>query len=551
MWRESKTLSSAMTRPQYQQEENIPPAPQTDRSPSLNAPNRFSQLYSSIASWLSSFLSLRWQISFVYTLLFILFVIILSVFLYNTTATVLYSNAQTIFQQRFPALKTQANLDIYCNHQTPQETIALLGQGNMANDIDTISIIDTHGTVVASSDHSLLKSRFSYLGPTYFNVVHSSNSKPFQLTTSDGDSGEGLLTPLTPPTRCHAPTSAFQGYLAATTSYASERTTLKYLTVTMVLASGIIIAIGMACMFFLIGFLLRPLRRMAQTAQAIALGDFSQRLRLPRSNDELGELASSFNEMVTQIEQSIEAYQASERRARRFISDASHELRTPLTSLRGFTEVLLRGAKDDPETLQRVLKSMKHETERMTRLVNDLLTLARLDEGRPLQTERLDLLALTIEAVEQAKILAGEEHKVILDLATEEQLTVEGDGGRLSQMLLILFDNAMKYGRPALHRPPDRVEGPEGEITLRLEKQNGNVLLYMIDNGKGISPDDLPHIFNRFYRGRVLSPSGKPIEGAGLGLSIARAIVRAHKGDITVQSEPGRTVFSVSLPSAL
>jgi len=292
-------------------------------------------------------------------------------------------------------------------------------------------------------------------------------------------------------------------------------------------------------MFFLIGFLLRPLRRMAQTAQAIALGDFSQRLRLPRSNDELGELASSFNEMVTQIEQSIEAYQASERRARRFISDASHELRTPLTSLRGFTEVLLRGAKDDPETLQRVLKSMKHETERMTRLVNDLLTLARLDEGRPLQTERLDLLALTIEAVEQAQILAGEEHKVILDLATEEQLTVEGDGGRLSQMLLILFDNAMKYGRPA----------PEGEITLRLEKQNGNVLLYMIDNGKGISPDDLPHIFNRFYRGRVLSPSGKPIEGAGLGLSIAHAIVRAHKGDITVQSEPGRTVFTVTLPS--
>ena len=409
----------------------------------------------------------------------------------------------------------------------------------MANDIDTISIIDTRGTVVASSDHSLLKSRFSYLGPTYFNVVHSSNSKPFQLTTSDGDSGEGLLTPLTPPTRCHAPTGAFQGYLAATTSYASERTTLKYLTVTMVLASGIIIAIGMACMFFLIGFLLRPLRRMAQTAQAIALGDFSQRLRLPRSNDELGELASSFNEMVTQIEQSIEAYQASERRARRFISDASHELRTPLTSLRGFTEVLLRGAKDDPETLQRVLKSMKHETERMTRLVNDLLTLARLDEGRPLQTERLDLLALTIEAVEQAKILAGEEHKVILDLATEEQLTVEGDGGRLSQMLLILFDNAMKYGRPA----------PEGEITLRLEKQDGNIFLHMIDTGKGISPDDLPHIFNRFYRGRVLSPFGKPIEGAGLGLSIAHAIVRAHKGDITVQSEPGRTVFTVTLPS--
>src|SRR6266702_7187167 len=107
MWRESKTLSSAMTRPQYQQEENIPSAPQIERSPSLNTINRFSQLYSSIANWLSSFLTLRWQISFVYTLLFILFVIILNVLLYNTTATVLYSNAQTIFQQRFPVLRTQ------------------------------------------------------------------------------------------------------------------------------------------------------------------------------------------------------------------------------------------------------------------------------------------------------------------------------------------------------------------------------------------------------------------------------------------------------------
>lgn len=539
MLRESKTLSSAMTRPQYQQEENIPPAPQTDGSPSLTTLNRFSQLYFSIASWLSSFLSLRWQISFVYTLLFILFVMILSVFLYNTTANVLYNSAQMSFQQRFPALRTQANLDIYCNRQTPQEVVTLLGQGNTANDIDTISIVDTAGTVVASTDHNLLNSRFSYPDPAYFKVVHSStNSQPFQITTADGDRGDGLLTFLAAPKRCSAQGGTFRGYLAVTTSYTSERATLKSLTTTMVVAAGIIMAIGMASMFFLIGVLLRPLRRMAQTAQVIALGDFGQRMRLPRSNDELGELASSFNEMVSQIEQSIEAHQVSERRARRFISDASHELRTPLTSLRGFTEVLLRGAKDDPETLQRVLKSMKHETERMTRLVNDLLTLARLDEGRPLQTERLDLLALAIEAVEQAKILAGAERKVILDLATEEQLTVVGDSGRLSQMLLILFDNAIKYGRPA----------PEGEITLCLEKQDRNALLHMIDNGKGISPDDLPHIFNRFYRGRVLSSSGKPIEGAGLGLSIARTIVRAHKGDITMQSEPGRTVFSVSLP---
>src|SRR6266700_3820368 len=156
---------------------------------------------------------------------------------------------------------------------------------------------------------------------------------------------------------------------------ASNGAILNRLMIMIIIATIVIIGIGSAAIFFFTNLLLSPLRHMRDAAQAIAFGDLKQRVRLPQSNDEVGELAVSFNEMIDQIEHAFEEQRASEDRTRRFVSDASHELRTPLTSLRGFTDVLMRGAKDDPETLQRSLKLMKNETERMSRLINDLLVL--------------------------------------------------------------------------------------------------------------------------------------------------------------------------------
>ena len=324
---------------------------------------------------------------------------------------------------------------------------------------------------------------------------------------------------------------------------ASNGTILFRLMIIIVIATGVIIGMGSAAIFFFTNLLLSPLRHMRDAAQAIAFGDLKQRVRLPHSNDEVGELAASFNEMIDQIEHAIEEQRASEGRTRRFVSDASHELRTPLTSLRGFTDVLMRGAKDDPETLQRSLKLMKNETERMSRLINDLLALARLDEGNPLNIERVNMLDLGVEALEQTRILAADGREVSLQLATEdEQLEVLADVDRLKQVLLILLDNALKYGRP----------GAEGWIALTIDKQDNTILMHVVDNGKGIAGEDLPHVFERFYRGRnpPVSADGTPIAGAGLGLSIALAIVYAHQGDLTARSEPGHTTFTVSLPQA-
>src|SRR5581483_9921892 len=161
-------------------------------------------------------------------------------------------------------------------------------------------------------------------------------------------------------------------------------------------------------LFFLTSFLLVPLRRMSDTAQAITLGDLQQRTRLVplmEGNDEVSKLATSLNAMTEQIEQATRTERNAEQRFRRLFSDASHQLRTPLTSLRGFTEVLIRSPQEDVETRQRVLRLMKSEAERMTRLVNDLLTLARLDGREPVQTQVIDLVDIAVEAVEQTKIL--------------------------------------------------------------------------------------------------------------------------------------------------
>ena len=330
------------------------------------------------------------------------------------------------------------------------------------------------------------------------------------------------------------------------TTYAISHTTAQsVLFFSLQVAVFVLIAVGIFILFFLTNLLLRPLRRMSDAAQAITLGDLQQRERLQplmKGDDEVSKIASSLTIMGEQLEQASQSQRSSEQRFRRLISDASHQLRTPLTSIRGFTEVLMRGAKDDPETANRVLKLIKSEAERMTRLVNDLLTLAHFDVEQDIEKQYVDLVDIAVEGVEQAKVLAIEGRKITIYFATHERLGVRANADHLKQVLHILFDNALKYGRPA----------PEGWVRLQLDQQDGHALIQVIDNGKGIHADDLPHIFDRFYRGEhmpIYEAPWKIPQGTGLGLSIARAIVMAHKGSITVLSTPDtETIFTVKLP---
>ncbi|GHO89889.1 hypothetical protein KSZ_78950 [Dictyobacter formicarum] len=307
----------------------------------------------------------------------------------------------------------------------------------------------------------------------------------------------------------------------------------------------VLVVAGTAVAYALTSLLLRPLGQVTDAAQAIAMGDLAQRQRLPLRlppQDEIDRLSGSLSIMATRLETAENLQRASQERFRQFFSDASHQLRTPLTSIRGFTELLMRGAKDDPETSQRILKRMKNESERMTLLINDLLTLARLDDTHPLKLQYIDMIDMAVQSIEQTKSRASDEHKIRLQLISSDKLGVQADKERIKQLLFILLDNALKYGRPA----------PQGEITLKLDKQQGQVMISVIDNGEGIASEDLEHIFEEFYRGRHRSSANTiaPIIGTGLGLTIASAIVRAHNGAITACSEPGNTEFKVLLPCA-
>jgi two-component system OmpR family sensor kinase len=285
---------------------------------------------------------------------------------------------------------------------------------------------------------------------------------------------------------------------------------------------------------------LAPLRRVAQTASKVAdlplaRGEVELPVRVPESDanpqTEVGQLGSALNRMLDHIADALSARQASETRVRQFVADASHELRTPLAAIRGYTELTQRMG-DDREAVAHAMSRVASETERITRLVEDLLLLARLDSGRPLEREPVDLSRLAVDAVSDAHV-AGPDHQWELDLP-EEPVVVTGDAARLHQVLTNLLANA-------------RVHTAAGTVvTTRLSTEPAHTVLRVIDNGPGIPAALQSEVFERFARGD--SSRSRKGGSTGLGLAIVNAVVRAHNGTITVNSSPGHTEFTVRLP---
>ncbi|WTZ54781.1 HAMP domain-containing histidine kinase [Nocardia sp. NBC_01388] len=293
---------------------------------------------------------------------------------------------------------------------------------------------------------------------------------------------------------------------------------------------------------------LRPLRKVEETAAAIADGDLHRRVPVRGVNTEVDRLAQSLNVMLTRIQQGVAATEASEEDARRsearmrqFIADASHELRTPLTTIRGFAELYRQGASTDPDT---VLARIETEAGRMGLLVEDLLMLARVDAKRPFDRKPVDLLGLTGDSIHtaqaavarQRKDPAGPQPRIGLDVEPGEgTMEVVGDETRLRQVLTNLLGNALNHT-------------PAGTpITVRLTPSVDEVRIDVIDSGPGLSPEAATRVFERFYR--TDSSRTRASGGSGLGLSIVQAIVSAHGGRASVQSELGHgAIFTVILP---
>jgi two-component system, OmpR family, sensor kinase len=287
---------------------------------------------------------------------------------------------------------------------------------------------------------------------------------------------------------------------------------------------------------------LAPLSRVSATAREVADLELDRgEVRLPTPivrvdpdavHTEVGQLGTALNRMLDRIAGALSARHASETRVRRFVSDASHELRTPLAAIRGYTELVQRKRDDLPDDVAHAMSRVESEAERMTQLVEDMLLLARLDEGRPLASESVDLSRLVVDAVSDAHV-AGADHEWTVELP-EEPVVVSGDDARLHQVLANLLANA-------------RVHTPAGTtVTTSLRRRGDSAILTVADDGPGI-PDTLrPEIFERFARGD--SSRSRRGGSTGLGLAIVAAVVKAHGGTIDVASAPGSTAFAVTLP---
>jgi len=269
---------------------------------------------------------------------------------------------------------------------------------------------------------------------------------------------------------------------------------------------------------------LRPLHAIEETASAITAGDLSHRVEIENERTEVGRVGAAINDMLGRIEES-------DRRLRRFVADASHELRTPLAAVRAYAELFTRGAESRPDDLARAMSGITRESERMSLLVEDLLLLARLDEGRPLARDRVQLDEIVAEAVETARMVDPERP---LHLAAEP-VTVVGDHDRLRQTV----DNLLANVRS--HTPA----GAPARVRVGLE--DGRAIVDVEDSGPGLSEEALARVFERFYRDDA--SRSRASGGVGLGLSIVAAVVRAHGGAVRARSgRAGGAVFRIELP---
>jgi two-component system OmpR family sensor kinase len=304
----------------------------------------------------------------------------------------------------------------------------------------------------------------------------------------------------------------------------------KQLVLLLVVANPLALLLASLGGLWLASRALSPVDRLTRAAERIGRGNLTERVEEPRSRDEIGRLAATFNQMISRLEQAFE-------RERRFTADASHELKTPLAVLRGDIEVALRRERT-PEEYQRVLQSSLEEIGRLTKLTEDLLTLARSDADESvLELEQVQLDQLASEARAYIAPLADSAGVALSYDAPPSPVAVEGDQKRLKQLLVNLLDNAIKY-TPA-----------GGSARLALAVEDSCAVIEVTDTGRGIPASALPHIFERFYR--QTDPRDSRVTGFGLGLAISKWIVDAHGGSIEADSQEGRgSKFTVRLPLA-
>ncbi|MBX6763947.1 MAG: HAMP domain-containing protein [Rubrobacteraceae bacterium] len=466
--------------------------------------------------------SLRARLTLWHALILGVVLVAFAAAVYAILANSLYGQVRQSLVERARQVNDAVRPRITYSHFSPGVEIFIPPPNTFASSDTFVQVSTPDGRVLGTSEN--LGGRTLPEDP----VTSHSGRPDFRVVRVGGEEVEVYSSPLVVDGRT-------VGVVQVGRSLAPVRQTLSQLRLLagVGLLAALVLSVGVVS--FMAGETLRPLRRLMSTAESIGSSrDLSRRVKLPDSGDEVGRLAVTFNEMLRRLEASDRQLRETLEAQRRFVADASHELRTPLTTIRGNAGLLRAVPEMSAADREAALAEIHGESERMSRLVGDLLTLARADAGRALERRPLDLATLAREAVAQARALT-EGQKLSLD--APERIELAGDRDALKQLLLILLDNAIKYTPSS------------GHITVRAEAwRDGGAHISVSDTGEGIAPEHLPHIFERFYR----ADPARATEGTGLGLSIASWIVRQHGGTIEVESEPGRgSTFTVHLPPSL
>jgi two-component system, OmpR family, sensor kinase len=507
---------------------------------------------------------IRWQITFWYTAVFTLLLVLVGVVSYANTSASLGANIDSTLALR--ARQIAAGIDIVNGHfaiedvsgslpglgvtgssagSTPAGTPTVSStphsddSGKSDNSsgpdsdeqrerevpsVDTgalVRILDSGGTLIYSSlaaqklpSDPGAASRAQQGGVPWFATVTAASGQPVRLYNYPL-SHNGLVF----------------GVVEVGASLQSTDQTLHTLVLGWLLITPLVLLLGALGSLWLARRALRPVGRLTRIARQVEAGDLEQRVPVPGARDEIRELALTLNDMIARLDSAFS-------RQRRFVADASHELRTPVSAIRSMTDVALLNDKSPAEYVG-VLWGINAEAERLGRLIGDLLALARDDEAQtPLERTplRLDLIAHDVAAV--SSVLANERH-IQLRVETSGPVVVLGDADRILQAVLNLIQNALTY-TPA---------GRGGLVTIRVMEEGSSAILSVTDNGTGIEPGHLPHIFERFYRASPESAHSQG--GSGLGLSIVDWVVGAHDGEVTVQSQVGvGSTFTMYLPLA-
>ena len=344
------------------------------------------------------------------------------------------------------------------------------------------------------------------------------------LTYTTSDEHKRAMVALIPLRRAPSSTNAL-GVVQLTTPLTQVENILNRQR--QMISFGVIftLVIGILGELWLTRVSLAPLKRVIDTIHRIKAGDMGQRVQLPNTQDEVGQLAASFDDMASNIEAAFASQS-------RFVSAAAHELRTPLTALQGSLEVLQHGSQDDPVKARLLMQGMHREVTRLNRLTEQLLTLTRLDAPEALHFKEIDLTAFLEEVVQQARYLVGERQ---FNFVPGPSAIIKADPDLLTQVFLNLIDNAIQHTEA------------QGTLDLGWAAASHSVVMWVDDNGEGIEPIDLPHIFEPFYRGD--RSRSRRHGGTGLGLAIVQTIVQAHGGKIEVKSQLAKgTRFTFTLP---